>query len=270
MNALSPDTLRQVTAWLGLPAPPAAPTLAALTDVYRRWCTRVPFDNLLIRVALAAGGSEVRGMRPDDFLRTAMARGVGNLCMESAEALQALLTAYGFDAALGLGQIGGDSGTLRTNHVTVVVTVDGFRHVVDTTLLTGTPLALVDGNRTDGLVPYAIDRRPDGLWQISTLSLVGRKPKLIRILAVTRAPAVAEALYRSLQGADYRRANGAYFAQLRTEDGAVVTVGRGSWYRTGPAGVERTAIPDEQELHRVLVDVLGVATDTARLLPADA
>ena len=270
MSGLSPDALRRVTIWLGLPGPPGGTTPEALAEVYRSWCTKVPFDNLLIRRALADGARTVRGMRPEDFLRTAAERGVGNLCMESAEALQALLTAYGFEAALGLCQIGADSGTLRVNHVTVIVSIGGRRYMVDTTLLTGAPLVLEDGNRVDGLVPYAVDRRPDGPWQISTLSLVGRKPKLIRILAVTSAPEVAEALYQSLQGPDYRQANGSYFAQLRTEDGAVVTIGRTAWYRTGLTGVERTALPDDEALHRVLVDVLKVAPATARQLPADA
>ncbi|MEU3412239.1 arylamine N-acetyltransferase [Streptomyces sp. NPDC006658] len=268
MTFLSPAAVEGVTEWLGLPEPPA-PTLDGLRQVYSRWCTRVPFDNMLIRQSLAAGALVIRGMRPEEFLRTAREQGVGNLCMESAEALHALLSAYGFDAALGLCQIGGDSGTLRANHVTVLVAIGSTRYIVDTTLLTGFPLPLVHGARLSGVVPYAVDRDPDGFWELSTLTLVGRRPKLIRLLAVTRVPEVSEALYQSLQGADYRAANCVFFAQLRTDDGAIITFSRGSLYRTTPSGVEHTALPDSAAARQTLVDSFGMTPSVASKLPPD-
>ncbi|MFJ6130115.1 arylamine N-acetyltransferase [Streptomyces griseoviridis] len=260
--------MEHATEWLGLSEPPT-PTLDGLRQVYSRWCTRVPFDNLLIRQSLAAGARVVQGMRPEEFLRTAREQGVGNLCMESAEALHALLSAYGFDAALGLCQIGADSGTLRANHVTVLVAIGTTRYIVDTTLLTGFPLPLVHGARLSGVAPYSVDRHPNGFWELSTLTLVGRKPKLIRLLAVTRVPEVSEALYQSLQGPDYRAANSVFFAQLGTDDGAILTFSRGSLYRTTSSGIEHTALPDTAAARQSLVDNFGMSPSATSKLPPD-
>ncbi|MFI9811762.1 arylamine N-acetyltransferase [Saccharothrix variisporea] len=259
-------TVDRFTRWLGLPDAPA-PSWSHVTALYRRWCQRVPFDNFLIRTAIAGVPRRVPGMAPPEFLSTAMTLGVGNLCMEAADALCAVLRAHGYRVSVGLCQIGGDSGTLRVNHTTVVLHWGGERFVLDTTLLTGEPIALVDGHHlVTPVLPHAV-RDLGGLWEIATVTAVGKKPKVIRLLAVVEQTSVCDALYQSLQGPDYWAANRRFFIQLH-EDDALLTFSGDTLYRTTADDVASRRIGADERT-RVLTDVFGVSAALAPTLPAD-
>src|SRR5688572_175456 len=94
---MTPSWLAPVLARLGVDRP--EPDLAGLRRVYAAWCQRVPFDNVLKLVHLAAGrAGPLPGSTADDFFRSWLAHGAGGTCWAGNGALHDLLAALGFAA----------------------------------------------------------------------------------------------------------------------------------------------------------------------------
>ncbi|HSG91468.1 MAG TPA: arylamine N-acetyltransferase, partial [Pseudomonadales bacterium] len=138
---LSDDLVERVLARLGLSARPPA-SADGLATLYDAWCRNVPFDNVqkLIHLHARAPGP-LPGDEPGDFLETWLACGTGGTCWAGNGALQAVLSALGFQASRGIGTMLAVPDA-APNHGTVVVDCEDRRYIVDASILHGVPLAL--------------------------------------------------------------------------------------------------------------------------------
>src|SRR6185369_5277896 len=145
---LTPAVTEQVLEGLGFSAPPD-PDRAGLDAVYAAWCERVPFDNLVKRIHLAAESSDpFPNGPPDAFFAAYLRDGTGGTCWPSSGGLHALLVSLGFDARRGSAAMRDDlSGPIHT-HGTVIVRIDGGEYLVDSSMLTGRVFPLVRGEET--------------------------------------------------------------------------------------------------------------------------
>lgn len=163
-----PATTEAVLERLGFSDAPAADR-AGLDALYLAWCRRVPFDNVLKRIHLAAGRSDpFPNAEPEGFFANYLRHGTGGTCWPSSNALHALLVAVGFDARRGSAAMRDDvSGPIHT-HGTVLVRVDGAEFWVDTSMLTETVIPVVPGlaSTVDDPV-HAVRVEPVGeLWRV--------------------------------------------------------------------------------------------------------
>ena len=117
-------------------------TLSGLKAVYSAWCENVSFDNIRKLINLAKPGSPMPGLDPNDFFESWLAHGCGGTCWPSSNALYALLRSLGFDAR----RVAASMFDLpMINHGTVKVRLDGEDWVVDTSMLTSSPLPMDRG-----------------------------------------------------------------------------------------------------------------------------
>ena len=164
---LTPDLTEAVVSELGFPAPPE-PDGAGLNRIYRAWCQRVPFDNLVKRTHLASGSAEpIPNGPPAAFFESWLAHGTGGTCWPTSGGLHALLVALGFDARRGSAAMFDSlSGPIHT-HGTTIVRVEGVDHWVDSSMLTDAVLPLIPGEATrhdDPLSPLWSEP-VDDLWR---------------------------------------------------------------------------------------------------------
>lgn len=177
MDDLDPALLESVLQRLGLDAVPSL-DIDGLTDLYRRWCRRVPFDNTLKLIALH-GGDEgpLPGMDAGLFFESWLRHGTGGTCWPSANALHSLASGCGFQSRLVAASMA-DSGV--ASHGTTLVSLDNGDWLIDSSMLTDEPLRLSPNSATgidhdvfgtsaepvpEGWLfafslPYAVDRMP--------------------------------------------------------------------------------------------------------------
>lgn len=152
---------------LGLSAAPAV-SKEGLDLLYRAWCRKVPFDNLLrrIRLAGAQGGAAapLPGFDPAEFIGAFLEHGAGGTCTPSGGALAAVLRWVGFDACQVLARMD-EPGRCpgAANHTAVLVRLDGLVYLVDVSIRCerAIPLRLGPGVPTvlaDPLHPVAVRR----------------------------------------------------------------------------------------------------------------
>lgn len=118
----------------------ASPTVdrQGLTGLYTAWCRNVPFDNLRKLIALASGGpGPFPGGDATDFFDHWLRDGTGGTCWPSSNALVALLEACGFAVRRVAGSM---METGELSHGSAIVTIDGIDLVVDSSMLSDTPL----------------------------------------------------------------------------------------------------------------------------------
>lgn len=140
---LTETAIDEVVERLGFGERPPA-TLEGLGVLYDAWCRRVPFDNLRKLVALHFDLPQIPGIEPADFFAAWQLTGAGATCWGSNNAMHALLTGLGFEAQLTAASMhDGDK-----NHGTTIVTLDGGRYLVDTTVHGGVPAPMIDGETT--------------------------------------------------------------------------------------------------------------------------
>lgn len=135
-----------------------APDLRGLHDIYSAWCRRVPFDNMRKLVALHFELPELPGIRPDDFFAAWLLTGAGGTCWGSNNALHALLVGLGFDARLHSASMF----DVEVNHGTTIVTIDGERWMVDTSVHGDVPVPLRDEPTTVEHGAFVTSAWPDG------------------------------------------------------------------------------------------------------------
>lgn len=148
-TGLAPDQVDRVLERLGLGERPS-PDLDGLSLVYGRWCRRVPFDNVLKRVALVEGHEgPLPGDDPSEFFESWLRHGTGGTCWAGNGALHALLEELGFEARRGVGTMLHRADLdLPPNHGTVTVRVGEGRFLVDASLLHEQPLELTPDQET--------------------------------------------------------------------------------------------------------------------------
>jgi N-hydroxyarylamine O-acetyltransferase len=163
IKSLSPAGIDEIVGLLGFDVRPNA-DLNGLEDVYRAWCRRIPFDNLRKLVALHHNHPEMPGIDPAEFFAAWQLTGAGATCWGTNNALHALLVGLGFDARLHAASMF----DAEVNHGTTIVMVDGVRWLVDTSLHTDAPLALVAGEAFSvDHAGYVATAKPDpGGWLI--------------------------------------------------------------------------------------------------------
>jgi N-hydroxyarylamine O-acetyltransferase len=139
-KSLSPAGIDEIVGLLGFSSRPST-NVEGLGEIYRAWCRRVPFDNLRKLVALHHDLPEIPGIEPREFFAAWQLTGAGATCWATNNALHALLVGLGFDARLHAASMF----DADVNHGTTIVMIDEVGWLVDTSLHTDAPLALVAG-----------------------------------------------------------------------------------------------------------------------------
>jgi N-hydroxyarylamine O-acetyltransferase len=267
MNELSPDLVERVLSGLGLATAPAA-DLKGLAALYAAWCRHVPFDNVrkMIHVRRQAPGP-LPGDSAEDFFEAWLRYGTGGTCWSGNGALCTLLAALGFNVrrAVGTMLVRAD---LAPNHGTVIVEIDGGRHLVDASILHSEPLALHDTEVTS--VEHAVWGvhcvRHDGRWHIRWRSTQMPKGLNCRIeqLSTTRE----EFRERHEQTRAWSPFNFELSARL-IRGVSIVGVGLGQRVEFTASGrvVQRLLEGDDRK--RVLVDELGINEEIVDQLPPE-
>jgi N-hydroxyarylamine O-acetyltransferase len=139
---LPADLAGRVLEHLGFQHPPPL-DLVGLSELYRAWCMRVPFDNTRKMIALRTkADGPLPGAHEEDFLERWLADGTGGTCWPSSNALYAVLRSAGFDARRVIASMR-DVGVL--NHASVKVFIEGRDWLVDSSMLLNAPLPLGPG-----------------------------------------------------------------------------------------------------------------------------
>ena len=264
---ISPDLLERALGRLGIADRPT-PTLAGLHAVYTAWCRHIPFDNTWKLIYLSGpSAGRLPGDDPSEFLESWLRFGAGGTCWAGSGALHALLTTLGFQASRTIGTMLA-APRLPPNHGTVVVTIDGFRYLVDTSILHDEPLLL------DDRTPTAIAHRAwgvqagvrDGSWWIHWQPLRRSDGMACRLdrLDVSRATfGEMHEQTRAWSAFNYEL----YTRSIRGE--TVVGIGKGQRVERDATGTERQTPLEGDARIRFLVDELGMQEEFVRRLPPD-
>jgi len=254
---LDPDRRDAVLDRLGFPAPPPV-DLDGLTAIYGAWCARVPFDNLRKLIALHGGATgPLPGLGADDFFDAWLAHGTGGTCWPSANALHALLDSIGFSSRRVTASMF-DRG--EPSHGTTIVVLDGAEHLVDSSMLTGTPLPLDPAGPTttpgDGFVHGARPVPEGWLFEFTRVSVDGPLP--CRTLAPDATPlAFFEERYEVSR--TWSPFNDHVNVLVNRPHGAISLVGGHRYERPvgGPISELEGGPVDEPELRAALMEEIG-------------
>jgi N-hydroxyarylamine O-acetyltransferase len=139
LNHISRELKKRVLEQLGLDETVPA-DLNGLRAVYAAWCQRVPFDNIRKMITLRSEGEgPLGGLEAQDFFEHWLEYGSGGTCWPSSNALYSLLVSLDFTARRVAGSMF-DMGMV--NHGSVIVTIDGKDWMVDTSILSNSPLPI--------------------------------------------------------------------------------------------------------------------------------
>lgn len=263
-SSLPPALVERVLERLGLARAPE-PTLDGLRTLYAAWCQRVPFDNVRKLIHLRAGESGVLpGSAAVDFFGAWLQDGSGGTCWAGNGALHALLVALGFPAlrACATMMVAPD---IPPNHATVIVPLDGRRHLVDASILHGEPLELTDAGGSGVGHPA---------WGVEAGQAVIRwrplhEPRGIgcRIDQVDVPASVFDAFHEASR--PWSPFNYQLYARRNRGD-EVVGIAFGQRVRFAADGsVDSAPLASPEERLQVLVETLGLAESLAARLPAD-
>jgi N-hydroxyarylamine O-acetyltransferase len=260
------DTVVAVLKKLGVDRPAA--DLVGLRAVYAAWCGAVSFDNVLKLIHLGEGRSgPLPGSTADSFFDAWLEDGVGGTCWAGNGALHDLLAALGFDVARAIATMLPSPDVVGPNHGSAVVTLDGERWIVDTSILSGEPIRIPAPSEPPdrGHLPRFewLDGSPAVLWR--TLPAPGGCPcRFERIGADARE---WDVLYQRT-GTFWSPFNYQLSARvLRGETSVGLSSGRR--FTFDPDG-SLSAFPlDREGRARFLVEELGISEEIARRVPAD-
>jgi len=252
---------------LGVAAPKS--DLAGLTAIYAAWCEKVPFDNVLKRLWLEEKWpGRLPGSTPVDFFRDWIEYRTGGTCWAGNGALAALLSALGFEIALGAATMLAAPDTPGPNHGTVVVTMPEGRFVTDASILSGAPLRLPEPGEVLAPSPtplpavQSMGDRVGILWR--TVSRPDGLP--CRIERIGLDAGEWDALHQNT--GIWSPFN--YATSARLNRGAdVVGYGVGLIYRIRPDGALDSEPADRAAMVRFLTEILEIDGTIADRLPDD-
>jgi N-hydroxyarylamine O-acetyltransferase len=147
--------LSELLAHIGLDAPPPADR-AGLFAVHRAYLSRVPYEDLAVQLGEC-------GPLDAAALTARVLSGRGGYCFELNTVLAALLRGVGFSVTHHQAVVRGEG---PTNHMALVVDLDGERWIADAGLGEGflDPLPLREGAHAIGPFTYTLTREPAGTW----------------------------------------------------------------------------------------------------------
>ncbi|MEQ4530593.1 MAG: arylamine N-acetyltransferase [Mixta sp.] len=264
--AISVSLREQVLAKLGFSAPPEVSD-QGLAQVYRAWCQRVPFDNVLKRIQSQHDRqTPLPGFTPTDFFNQWLRFGVGGTCWASQGAICALLASLGFNVKYGLStmlsprpQPGPSPG-----HGTLVVDTGDGPLIVDATMLHGSPLSLRAGQAAHP-VWGTRTHFSDGYWCINWKPL-GRPWVDCRLLDLD-APA-AEFPRRHELSRDNSRFNSATLIRRAGEETIIGMVKGEKIVRQADGQEIRQALSWQQQ-QQLLIEEFFIAEEIALKMPRD-
>lgn len=240
------------------------PTLDALNAIYKAWCRRVGYDNVLKRIYIetnATGPFPV--MDPNDYLEAWMKHGTSGSCWPSSEALLGVLTHIGFHVERVAGQMLECNDPMNPNHGGLVVHLDGKRYHVDPSLGAEVALELIDGEATStGSKAFGIWNTGDGhVWWRP-----GHSRRAIEIVFDLHNLSYDFFSYRYEKTKEFSLFNTTLYIR-RNRDGEIITYGRGNILRVDTEG-ELTATPIEpKDTLPFLVEQMGLSEEIVSQVP---
>lgn len=265
---LPPLLVENVLHKLGLEsAPEASPQ--GLAELYRAWCQRVPFDNVLKLIHLNKGLSgPLPGSDAEDFFLSWLRHGTGGTCWAGSGALASLLLALGFPArrCLATMLVAPD---LPPNHGSVVVSFPGAPdYLVDTAILHSEPLLLNStGIAAVSHPAWGVQAtRMDERWQVSWRPLHMTAGFACRFESLDHSHAEFEERYAQTRG--WSPFNFQVNARLNKTD-EVTGMAFGNVISLHSNGSVSSRARNHQERVRFLIEQLGMSEEIAHRLPAD-
>ncbi len=266
MESLEPATIEAVLARLGFPDV-VTPDRAGLDAVYLAWCRSVPFDNLVKRIDHVAGTAPFRNDEPEGFFALWLEHGTGGTCWPSSRALGALLHTLDFDVTLGSAATGDELFGRMHTHGTLLVTVDNATFWVDTSMLTDTPVELVETAETTLDHPLRPVRAEpvDDLWRVHWMP--GGTDTVMGCLLLDREVDAEHYSARYEWSRTMSPFNTAVFATTNEID-RVITMTSGELHTVDHRGRTSTGLTDD-ERRIVLVDRFIYSETIVAALPPD-
>jgi N-hydroxyarylamine O-acetyltransferase len=223
-DRLPEQTMYRAFDRLGLTASDDCQDIDSLTNIYRKWCRLVPFDNALRFIGLREGTySVLPGLTTDDFIRTWFRHGCGGMCIPSASALADLLAMRGYTAIPHIAYL---DVTDIPNHITVVVTMPEGRYVLDTVGVTGGPVYLGATRYLHGHGARQVEVTPvEATWYVTWRTAINRSPQVCRLgQPVTRSEAL-RFYSRNAVNEDFRRFHQRLYARIDAATGIFSVAG---------------------------------------------
>lgn len=263
---LTPSLAEAVLSKLGFSERPV-PDPVGLGEVYRAWCRRVPFDNLVKRIHLAAGSAEpFPNGPPETFFQRWLRDGTGGTCWPSSGGLHALLVTLGFDARRGSAAMYDNfSGPIHT-HGTTLVRLDGIDHWVDSSMLTDVPLPLIphEATRRDDPVSPVRAEPVDDLWRVWWTGAADGTN--IGCLLLDDNVSAEHYLARYEWSRGQSPFNTMLYSTYNTDD-ARISLRIGQRFERRAGGI--TSVPMGDDRDRVLIEEFGYSDSIVAQLPAD-
>ncbi len=266
-DQLSSELVEQILMKLGFSEQPPI-DITGLTSLYRTWCQKIPFDNILKRVHLAAKDpSPLPGHDDTEFFQRWLHYGVGGLCWAGNAALYALLEALGFSCSLGTATMLTDA-KQPPNHGTVSVLLGDKQYLVDASMLHNTPL-LLDPDQSS-----SIDHRGWGLtcsphnqlWNIRWRPLHMVDGCSCRIEEFS----VSKETFRLLNEVTRTQSpfNDALYLRLNSQDCVIGISGGETVNFTASGEIITTPLSPESRL-KWLVEKMGIREEIVSQIPPD-
>jgi N-hydroxyarylamine O-acetyltransferase len=266
-DELPESLVERVLGKLGFNSKPEL-NLHGLSALYAAWCQRVPFDNVRKLIHVRGGNSgPLPGSTAIDYFEAWLKFGTGGTCWSGAGASHALLVSLGFDAVRGKATML-VTPDLPPNHGTVAVTIDGVRYLFDSSILSGTPLLLHEGE------PSIIGHRAWGvrcIWRNGYPFVVWRPLNRLdgfecRLDSWGATRREFETMYEKTRA--WSPFNYELTARLNRGP-SVIGIALGHSVELHEDGSVRRVSICAEERTRLLIEALGMAEEIVTQLPAD-
>ena len=267
MEKLPQDLLERVLARLGFQSLPE-PIYADLAAIYASWCRKVPFDNVRKLIhARAANPAPFPGSDAEDYFTAWLAHGTGGTCWAGAGAMQALLSSLGFDSRRGVAtmMVAPD---IPPNHGTVRVAIDGENYLMDTSILCGVPLHLLeDAETVVGHPAWGLTcAKREGNWHIAWRPLHKTNGFECRLEHFGAAHSDFQSLYEGTRG--WSPFNYELTARINKGE-EVIGAAFGQAITFATDGTVSSRPISTEERNRLLIEDIGLSEEIVSRLPAD-
>lgn len=264
---LTPEIVEQILTKLGFSEPPTV-DFSGLSQVYKAWCNKVPFDNIRKRIHLAKNNPHpLPGHDDVDFFQGWLRFGVGGTCWAGNAALYALLDTLGFACKRGTATM-----QIRPqqppDHGTVSVQCEEKQFLVDASMLHNTPLLLAPSKPTAiehpawGLSCTPLDKHWSIRWR--PLHMLDGCTCRIMELSVTRKT------FRQLNEASRTRSPFNFSLYIRLNRGESVkgiSDGMGFTYSSSGKITQETLTIEQRR--KMLIEQMGISEEILSRIPQD-